>query len=86
MTASGVVVLDVDPAAVRASIRGLPPVEAIARLQENWRLQVPPKLTLGPDWLLPILRRLDFPWLPVPVADRVPWLPVRTHVRVEFAS
>jgi hypothetical protein len=41
---------------------------------------------VGPDWLMPLLRRFDFDWLPLPVADRVPWLPFRTHVRVELAS
>lgn len=86
MTASGVAVLDIDPAAVRAAIRGLTPEEAVAQLQDAWRLQSPPELQLGPEWLLPILSRLDFPWLPVRVADRVPWLPFRTQVRVEFAG
>jgi hypothetical protein len=85
-TASSVVVLDIDPAAVRASIRGLTPGEAIATLQNNWRLQTAPELTLGPDWVEPLLRRLDFDWLPLPVADRVPWLPFRTHVNVQFAG
>jgi hypothetical protein len=86
VTASGQAVLDIDPAAVRATIRGLPPAEAIGKLQGEWRLQGPPELTLGPEWVLPILRRLDFEWLPLPVADRVPWLPFRTHVRVQLAS
>jgi hypothetical protein len=83
-TASSVVVLDIDPAAVRGSIRGLRPDEAVAALQQAWRLQAPPELTLGPDWIQPILRTLDFTWLPLPVADRVPWLPFRTHVQVVF--
>ncbi len=85
-TASSVVVLDIDPAAVRASIRGMTPGEAVATLQNNWRLQSPPELMLGPDWIEPLLRRLDFDWLPLPVADRVPWLPFRTHVNVQFVS
>jgi hypothetical protein len=85
-TASSVVVLDIDPAAVRASIRGMTLGEAVATLQNNWRLQTPPELTLGPDWVEPLLRRLDFDWLPLPVADRVPWLPFRTHVNVQFAG
>lgn len=85
-TASSVVVLDIDPAAVRASIRGLTPDEAAAVLQDAWRLQTPPELTLGPDWLLPILRRVDFDWLPLPVADRVPWLSFRTRVDVQLGS
>ncbi|MEA3338021.1 MAG: baseplate J/gp47 family protein [Chloroflexota bacterium] len=84
MTASGVAVIDIDPAAVRATIRGLPEGEAVGQLQQNWRLQSPPELTLGPEWVLPVLRELDFNWLPVQVADRVPWLPFRTQVRVEF--
>lgn len=83
-TASSVVVLDIDPAAVRAAIRGLTPEDAIVALQNGWRLQTPPELTLGPDWLLPILRRFDFEWLPLPVADRVPWLPFRTRVDVQL--
>jgi hypothetical protein len=86
MTASGVGVLDIDPAAVRAAIRGLTPEAAVAQLQDSWRLQSAPHLQLGPEWLLPILSRLDFPWLPVPVANRVPWLPFRTQVRVQFAG
>ncbi len=85
-TASSVVVLDIDPAAVRASIRGMTPGEAVATLQSNWRLQTPPELTLGPDWIEPLLRRLDFDWLPLPVADRVPWLPFRTQVSVQFVN
>ncbi len=85
-TASSVVVLDVDPAAVRAAIRGMTPEEAVATLQRNWRLQGAPELTLGPEWIEPLLRRLDFDWLPLPVADRVPWLPFRTHVKVQFAG
>jgi hypothetical protein len=85
-TASSVVVLDIDPAAVRALIRGMTPGEAVAALQSNWRLQVTPELTLGPDWIEPLLRRLDFDWLPLPVADRVPWLPFRTQVNVQLAS
>lgn len=85
-TASSVVVLDVDPAAVRAAIRGMTPAEAVATLQRNWRLQGEPELTLGPAWIEPLLRRLDFDWLPLPVADRVPWLPFRTHVNVQFAG
>jgi hypothetical protein len=85
-TASSVVVLDIDPAAVRASIRGMTPGEAVATLQNNWRLQTAPELTLGPDWIEPLLRRFDFEWLPLPVADRVPWLPFRTHVQVQFAN
>lgn len=85
-TASSVVVLDVDPAAVRASIRGMTPEEAVATLQRTWRLQGAPELTLGPEWIEPLLRRLDFDWLPLPVADRVPWLPFRTHVNVQFAG
>ncbi len=85
-TASSVVVLDVDPAAVRAAIRGMTPEEAVATLQRTWRLQGTPELTLGPEWIEPLLRRLDFDWLPLPVADRVPWLPFRTHVRVQFAG
>lgn len=84
VTASGVVVLDVDPAAVRASIRGMSPAEAVAVLQEKWRLQSSPELSLGPDWLLPVLQRFDFEWLPIRVFDRVPWLPFRTHVNVRF--
>ncbi len=84
VTASGVVVLDVDPGAVRASIRGMSPAEAVAVLQENWRLQSAPELSLGPDWLLPVLQRFDFEWLPFRVFDRVPWLPFRTHVNVQF--
>ena len=83
-TASSVVVLDIDPAAVRGSIRGQRPDEAVASLEQTWRLQAPPQLTLGPDWLQPILRKLDFDWLPLPVADRVPWLPFRTTVQVQF--
>ena len=58
-TASSVVVLDIDPASVRGSIRGQRPDEAIASLEQTWRLQAPPQLTLGPDWLQPILRKLD---------------------------
>jgi hypothetical protein len=85
-TASSVVVLDIDPAAVRASIRGMTLGEAVATLQNNWRLQTPPELSLGPDWIEPLLRRLDFDWLPLPVADRVPWLPFRTQVSVQFVS
>jgi hypothetical protein len=85
-TASSVVVLDIDPAAVRALIRGMTPGEAVAALQSSWRLQIPPELTLGPDWVEPLLRRLDFDWLPLPVADRVPWLPFRTQVNVQLAS
>lgn len=85
-TASSVVVLDVDPAAVRAAIRGMTPEEAVATLQRNWRLQGAPELTLGPEWIEPLLRKLDFDWLPLPVADRVPWLPFRTHVKVQFAG
>jgi hypothetical protein len=85
-TASSVVVLNIDPAAVRASIRGMTPDEAVAALQNAWRLQTPPELTLGPDWIEPLLRRLDFDWLPLPVADRVPWLPFRTQVNVQFVS
>jgi hypothetical protein len=85
-TASSVVVLDIDPAAVRASIRGMTPGEAVATLQNNWRLQTAPELTLGPDWVEPLLRRFDFDWLPLPVADRVPWLPFRTHVHVQYAN
>lgn len=83
-TATGVVVLDVDPAAVRASIRGRSPGEAVEILQSRWRLQQPPELTLGPEWLQPLLRRLDFDWLPIHVSDRVPWLPFRTHVDVRI--
>lgn len=86
ITASGVAVLDIDPAAVRAAIQGRRPSEAVAELQRRWRLQSQPELSLGPDWLLPILRRLDFPWLPLPVADRVPWLPFRTHVTIRFVE
>ena len=85
-TASSVVVLDIDPAAVRASIRGMSPPDAVATLQNTWRLQTPPQLALGPEWLQPYLRRFDFDWLPLPVADRVPWLPFRTSVHVQFAS
>ena len=85
-TASSVVVLDIDPAAVRAAIRGMDPLQAVATLQETWRLQTTPQLALGPEWLQPYLRRLDFDWLPLPVADRVPWLPFRTRVHVQFAS
>lgn len=84
VTASGVVVVDIDPAAVRAAIRGRTLADARQELESQWRLQSPPKLTLGPDWLLPVLRHLDFAWLPVPIADRVPWLPFRIHVRVQF--
>jgi hypothetical protein len=86
VTASGQAVPDVDPAAVRAAIRGLRPPDAISTLQRQWRLQIPPELAVGPDWLMPLLRRFDFEWLPLPVADRVPWLPFRTHVRVELTS
>jgi len=85
-TASSVVVLDIDPAAVRSAIRGMSPSEAIATMQNNWRLQTTPELTLGPDWIEPLLRRLDFDWLPLPVADRVPWLPFRTQVNVQFVG
>ncbi len=85
-TASSVVVLDIDPAAVRSAIRGMRPAEAIAAMQANWRLQTAPELTLGPDWIEPLLRRLDFDWLPFPVADRVPWLPFRTQVNVQLGS
>lgn len=85
VTASGQAVLDIDPAAVRALIRGLPPSEAVQKLQSEWRLQRPPELVLGPDWVQPILRRLDQGWLPVPVVDRVPWLPFRIHVRIDLA-
>lgn len=85
VTASGQAVLDIDPAAVRALIRGLPPGEAVQKLQSEWRLQGPPELALGPDWVQPILRRLDQGWLPVPVVDRVPWLPFRIHVRIDLA-
>lgn len=86
VTASGLVVLDIDPAAVRASIRGLTPDEAVAVLQENWRLQTQPELSLGPDWLVPVLRRFDFDWLPLRIYDRVPWLPFRTHVNVRITG
>lgn len=86
VTASGQAVPDVDPAAVRAAIRGQRPSDAISTLQRQWRLQAAPELAVGPDWLMPLLRRFDFDWLPLPVADRVPWLPFRTHVRVELAS
>jgi hypothetical protein len=55
-TASSVVVLDVDPAAVRAAIRGMTPEEAVATLQRTWRLQGTPELTLGPEWIEPLLR------------------------------
>ncbi|MEI2692704.1 MAG: baseplate J/gp47 family protein [Anaerolineae bacterium] len=85
-TASSVVVLDVDPAAVRAAIRGMTPEDAVATLQRTWRLQGAPELALGPQWIEPVLRRLDFDWLPLPVAGRVPWLPFRTHVNVQFAA
>ncbi len=85
-TASSVVVLDVDPAAVRAAIRGMTPEDAVATLQRTWRLQGAPELTLGPPWIEPVLRRLDFDWLPLPVAGRVPWLPFRTHINVQFAT
>lgn len=85
-TASGVAVVDIDPAAVRAAIRGLPRDEALEALRSNWRLQTEPELSLGPEWLLPILRRLDFDWLPIPVADRVPWLPFRTKVIVDLVG
>ncbi len=85
VTASAQAVLDIDPAAVRATIRGLPPTEAVSKLQAEWRLQKPPEISLSPEWLLPILRRFDYDWLPMPVADRVPWLPFRTLVRVQLA-
>jgi hypothetical protein len=85
-TASSVVVLDVDPAAVRAAIRGMTPEDAVATLQRTWRLQGAPELALGPDWIEPVLRRLELDWLPLPVAGRVPWLPFRTHVNVQFAA
>lgn len=86
VTASGQAVPDVDPAAVRAAIRGQRPPDAVDTLQNQWRLQAAPELAVGPDWLMPLLRRFDFDWLPLPVADRVPWLPFRTHVRIELAS
>lgn len=85
-TASSIVAVDIDPAGVRASIRGLPADQAKQTLQTNWRLQAPPELTLGPNWLLPILDKFDFSWLPFRVAGRVPWLPFRTHVVVEAES
>ncbi|MCS6843454.1 MAG: baseplate J/gp47 family protein [Caldilineales bacterium] len=85
VTASGQAVLDIDPAAVRALIRGLPPAEAVQKLQSEWWLQQPPELVLGPDWVQPILRRLDQDWLPMHVVDRVPWLPFRIHVRIDLA-
>jgi len=83
--ASGVIVREIDPAAVRASIRGHAVGEAVGIIRENWRLQSEPELTLGPDWLLAQLRRFDYAWLPYPVADRIPWLPFRIRVRVLFS-
>lgn len=85
-TASSIVAVDIDPAGVRASIRGLPLDKAAQALQANWRLQAAPELILGPEWLLPLLDKFDFSWLPFRVAGRVPWLPFRTHVIVEAES
>lgn len=84
-TASALVVVDIDPSLVSNQIRGMKPDEAIATLQSAWRLQTAPTLTLGPEWLQSLLHRLDFGWLPLPVAGRVPWLSFRTYVDVRYA-
>ncbi len=58
LTATGEMISDIDRAAVRAAIAGLPLDEARAVLANEWSLAAPPELRLEPDWIGRV------PWVP----------------------
>jgi hypothetical protein len=69
VTATGEAVGDIDPAAVRAAIAGLPLAEAEAILSAKWALAEPPQIRLEPDWIGRV------PWVPFRIRVQVNWTP-----------
>ncbi|NOZ27726.1 MAG: hypothetical protein GXP39_06700 [Chloroflexi bacterium] len=67
LTATGEVVSDIDRAAVRAAIAGLPLDEARETLMREWPLAAPPELQLKPSWLGRV------PWVPFRIRVEVDW-------------
>ena len=67
LTATGEMVGDIDRAAVRAAIAGLPVDQARARLAEQWPLVSPPEIRLQPGWI----RRV--PWIPFRIRVHIDW-------------
>lgn len=65
VTATAMMVGNVDIAAVRAAIRGMEQPEALAALRRDFQLGAEPHLSLQPDWLYRV------PWLPFRIYVRV---------------
>lgn len=57
VTASGVMVEDVDTARIRAAVAGLTPTAATELLRQEWKLDEAPLIRVEPDWLghLPVI-------------------------------
>jgi len=51
VTASGVVVEDLDQARIRAAVAGLTPAAATELLMREWKLEETPRITVEPNWL-----------------------------------
>ncbi len=67
LTATGEVISDIDRAAVRAAIAGLPLDEAQARLAAQWPLASPPEIRLQPAWIGRV------PWIPFRIRVQIDW-------------
>jgi hypothetical protein len=74
VTASAQLVAEVDRAAARSAVAGLPADEASQILGESFALDAPPRVEVAPDWI----KRWEWlEWL-----DHVPFPPFRIHVIV----
>jgi len=56
MTVGAEYVIPIDPVEVRTAIAGLPPEEAIALVQQRWRLEGAPEIHLDPEWFATLPR------------------------------
>lgn len=76
--ATGTYLLDINESEVRSAIAGKPIQEAAVILQTRWHLASPPKIYLGPDWLM------HQEWIPRRWRERMPAQPGRILVTVDL--
>ncbi|HEY63336.1 MAG TPA: hypothetical protein G4O02_02075 [Caldilineae bacterium] len=67
LTATGEMISDIDRAAIRAAIAGLPLDEAQELLAREWPLAAPPEISLEPDWIGRV------PWIPFRIRVQIDW-------------
>jgi hypothetical protein len=72
MTAEGTLLRSVESGAVRSTVLGRTPEEAVAALTQRFTLAEEPRIHLGPDWL-PLIVPTNLPLLPWRIRVHVDW-------------